>query len=247
MRSRLSIAVVVLLVARGALAVDPDAVKEQQRVAAQKRAIAAIEILGGRVDEKREEPGEQLLMVYLDDSRVTDADLAGLRKLANLRNLSLGRTAITDAGLVHLQELTGLQKLSLEHTGVSDAGLAHLKSLTELESLNLGLTKVSDAGLVHLKGLTRLQVLHLWGSKVTDAGVNELQKALPDCRITREVRVWTDVNDVQLEASFVRLVGNQVTLRKEADGAELTLPLEDLSQADQQIVRQMAAATRDKK
>ena len=44
--------------------------------------------------------------------------------------------------------------------------------------------KVTDAGLVHLKGLTSLQSLSLYRSQVTDAGVAELQKALPNCKIT---------------------------------------------------------------
>jgi hypothetical protein len=39
--------------------------------------------------------------------------------------------------------------------------------------------------LVHLKGLTNLKQLVLKGTKVTDAGVAELQKALPNCKISK--------------------------------------------------------------
>jgi len=38
---------------------------------------------------------------------------------------------------------------------------------------------------VHLKRLTQLRTLWLNSTKVTDAGVNELEKALPNVRITR--------------------------------------------------------------
>ena len=44
-------------------------------------------------------------------------------------------------------------------------------------------TQVTDAGLGHLKGLAKLQELNLMLTQVTDAGVDDLQKALPKCRI----------------------------------------------------------------
>jgi len=44
---------------------------------------------------------------------------------------------------------------------------------------------VTDAGLAHLKGLTSLKWLAVAKTKVTDVGVNDLQKALPNVKITR--------------------------------------------------------------
>ena len=49
--------------------------------------------------------------------------------------------------------------------------------------VNLSHTQVTDAGLVHLAGLTNLEVLYLYGTQVTDAGLDELRKALPNCKI----------------------------------------------------------------
>ena len=40
-------------------------------------------------------------------------------------------------------------------------------------------------GLMHLKGLAKLQTLNLAQSKVTNAGVADLQKALPNCKISK--------------------------------------------------------------
>jgi len=60
----------------------------------------------------------------------------------------------------------------------------HLEGLTYLSSLELYGTKITDAGLVYLKGLTNLTFLTL-SKEVTDAGVAELQKALPNCVISR--------------------------------------------------------------
>ena len=98
--------------------------------------------------------------------------------------LDLSGPDTTDEVLAEkLKGLTDLEVLILDYTKVTDAGLGHLKVLTKLKYLHLSFTKVTDAGLVHLKGLTKLEWLYLWGTQVTDAGVQELQKALPDCKI----------------------------------------------------------------
>ena len=46
-------------------------------------------------------------------------------------------------------------------------------------------SQIDRLGLVHLKGLTNLQTLSLNCPKITDVGVAELQKALPNCKISR--------------------------------------------------------------
>jgi len=38
---------------------------------------------------------------------------------------------------------------------------------------------------VHLKGLSNLKALDLSATRVTDEGVNQLQEALPKCKIVR--------------------------------------------------------------
>jgi len=38
---------------------------------------------------------------------------------------------------------------------------------------------------VHLKGLTKLQTLNLRSTQVTDAGIADVQKSLPNCKITK--------------------------------------------------------------
>jgi Leucine-rich repeat (LRR) protein len=115
----------------------------------------------------------------------TDAGLACLKDLTQLRRLDLVAMKITDAGLEHLKGLTQLQELNLSSTQITDAGLADLKTLTQLQKLDLSCTQATDAGLVYLEGLTQLQELNLWGTKVTAEGVKKLQKALPNCKISK--------------------------------------------------------------
>ena len=144
----------------------------------------------------------------LQSTKVTDAGLVHLKGLTNLKELGLALTQITDAGLVHIKGMTKLQELDLRGTKVTDAGLVHLKGMnlkllgipgpatTDLglkhylaalkpsTKLSLYRWKVTNAGLVHLKGLTNLTRLSL-PRQITDAGIAELQKALPNCKITK--------------------------------------------------------------
>ncbi len=108
---------------------------------------------------------------------ITDATLARLEGLPNLRELSISRTGITNAGLAHLKGLKSLRALTLDSTSVTDDGLAHLKGMTNLRELELwGVYYVTDAGLAHLKGLTNLRTLHVAGPRITDVGLAHLKE-----------------------------------------------------------------------
>lgn len=192
----------------------------------QRRAVQAIEALGGSVEYAGPDPfstevfPKPLLRRYLppdyfDDvdvvslnaSRITDKDLAYLQKMTSLQKLFLDDTQITDSGLAHLEGLKGLQRLNLigtkitdsglvrlkgmtnmewlavDNTRVADAGLVHLQAMTDLKVLSLNKTRVTDAGLSHLYGLTHLRWLGASRTQVTDIGVTQLHQELPSCRV----------------------------------------------------------------
>jgi hypothetical protein len=110
--------------------------------------------------------------------------LLGEDPFVNVTWVWLDGPRVGDAGLEQLKALPQLQVLDLHHTKVTDAGLVHLKGLTQLKVLYLSDTRVTDAGLEHLKRLANLQDLDLSDTKVTSAGVRDLQKALPNAKIT---------------------------------------------------------------
>ena len=116
---------------------------------------------------------------------VTDAGLKEVAALKGLRSLDLGYIKVTDAGLKELADLKGLQTLNLIGTQVTDTGLKQLSEVNGLQDLNLSLTRTTDAGLKELAAFKALQALDLHGTQVTDEGVAALQKALPDCKISR--------------------------------------------------------------
>lgn len=112
-------------------------------------------------------------------------DLRPLTRFRTLRELELSWVLVSDKSLTYLKNLTSLRSLDLDITQIGDAGLKHIAVLTSLESLSLAYTKVSDAGLVHLKKLGSLRELNLTGTTVSARGRAELEKALPNCHISR--------------------------------------------------------------
>jgi hypothetical protein len=150
---------------------------------------------------------KRLTHLYMwDASQVTDAGIAHLAGLANLRKIHIGHSQIGDESLKVLAALAQLDDMSLQGNRFSDRGLAYLKdcdnlrelwvgigptSITDagmpslaliknLELLDLQNTRVTSAGLEHLSSLTKLKSLYLSGTK---ADSPKLRQALPNCKI----------------------------------------------------------------
>jgi hypothetical protein len=119
-----------------------------------------------------------LTQVTLPESYVTDAGLARLGEMKELRHLVLSHPSdpgrFTDAGIGHLKGLHHLEMLILTGTSVTDAGMIHLKDLRTLRRLDLEFANVGDAGLAHVRGLTGMEHLCLSHTRVTDAGLVNL-------------------------------------------------------------------------
>jgi hypothetical protein len=68
------------------------------------------------------------MFLDVEGAKVNDAGVAHLRRLSQLRRLSLNSTAITDAGLEHLSILRQLRELKLNKTKVSAAAVQKLSA-----------------------------------------------------------------------------------------------------------------------
>jgi uncharacterized membrane protein/mono/diheme cytochrome c family protein len=137
-----------------------------------------------------------------------DRDLRALSPLGrNLTSLDLAGTAVTDAGLAALADMPNLRELHLDRTRVTDAGLAALRPLSHLEYLNLYGTAVTDAGLATLRPLPSLHRLYLWRTNVTPAAA----AAFADSRVDPgQVREWQrQIADLQarIVQQHVNVVG----------------------------------------
>lgn len=109
-----------------------------------------------------------------------DAELAKFVPLSGrLAELNLSRSKVTDAGLASLAGMSNLKKLHLPNTAVSDAGIDALLGLSKLEYLNLFNTKITDAGLAKLEKLTNLKHLYVWQTGATKPAAEALHAKLP--------------------------------------------------------------------
>lgn len=132
----------------------------------------------------------------------TDAGLDAIAPIADkIASLDIARSKVTDAGLAKVAAMKNLKELHLEGTTIGDAGLDHLKGLAELEYLNLYNTKVTDAGLAKLAGLSKLHALYLWQSGVTKAGVAALKAKLPKTHINNGWSAEDDAKPVAVVAA----------------------------------------------
>lgn len=129
---------------------------------------------------------KQLKVLVLDGTSVTGPGLAHLRGLGQLELLTLSSTPLTNDGLEHLAALTNLKTLIVSDTKISDDALRHIARVPWLESLQLVNTEITDAGLAHLESLRTLKSILLRGTKITREGRAALQNALPLCRVPIE-------------------------------------------------------------
>jgi hypothetical protein len=164
----------------------------------------------------------------LNGAQISDADLAQLGSLPNLRILGLRGTPITDAGLAHLAALP-LTSLDLRGTSVTSYGMLHLPAGT-LEALHITDSQVAGTELYRLPRMPHLAVLklnrlqelddaaiealsvfpvlrhvELDGTQVSERGLERLLALNPEVKRV-ELR-FTPVSDASLEALRARYPG----------------------------------------
>ncbi|MDY0168512.1 MAG: hypothetical protein RBS80_18325 [Thermoguttaceae bacterium] len=114
-----------------AMTVQHAAAKRQVIAQEQREAAAALEELGAKLLHGR----GGVTVVDLENSQVTDADLALLVRFPRLENLNLHQTGITSDGLVHLRPLKTLQRLGVDSDQVTEDSVEHLRCLTNLRAI----------------------------------------------------------------------------------------------------------------
>jgi hypothetical protein len=120
----------------------------------------------------------QPIALQLGNSQVTDAGLASLQGLKDVRVLRLEHDKITDVGLESVSTMTGIGEVVLTGTQVTDAGIKKLKRA--IPSLDIEkLTTAEDRALEIIQNPRSIEptsnvVVGTWsdGGKLIGAGLN---------------------------------------------------------------------------
>jgi internalin A len=120
---------------------------------------------------------DQLSSLRVFNTLLNTKAAAELRKLPQLRDVTLRNCGITDAGVRELAAISTIEELRLiDNPDVGDAGMKPLGQCLGLTSLNLEGTRVTDQGLKELRGLTKLELLTLSDTAVTDRGLEHVRE-----------------------------------------------------------------------
>lgn len=126
---------------------------------------------------------------YLQFSFVTDSIVTAdeLQLLVKLKKqavwLKINNTNLTDSQLAVIGQLTNLTRLDVSHTHITDKGLQYLQTLSNLQYLNLVGTNVSTNGIMQLKPLKNLHSLFVYQTAVNRQAYSQLKTALPKTTI----------------------------------------------------------------
>jgi Leucine-rich repeat (LRR) protein len=114
----------------------------------------------------------ELKNLGLYQTRITDKVLKHLGSLTNLESLSLNKTQITGEGFAFFNKSAPLRGLELDECALTGTGLANLKPWSNtLENLDMAGVKINDADLVHLADFKALKYINLRDTPITDEGL----------------------------------------------------------------------------
>lgn len=124
------------------------------------------------------------LNLVLNECAITDAGLAKLQGMPNVRWLQLRSTKITNDGVKYLKGMD-LETVDLSVTKVDDAGLATMvaSDFPNLKDMAIEGTGITDAGLAHLGDFKSLEFLSIAGTNVSKDGLSKLRAKLPNLMI----------------------------------------------------------------
>jgi hypothetical protein len=119
------------------------------------------------------EAADQITMIELQGSTVSDAGLAALPKFDHVEKLNVSRVNYSSEGMSNIAKMKGVTSLWMFGGAAkdknSDAALAHVKEMKQLIELRVDASKISPAGIAQIAQMTGLEVLSLNGiSQFTD-------------------------------------------------------------------------------
>lgn len=109
-----------------------------------------------------------------------------LRDLLSIKtqiiSLDLSNMAVTDADLATIAQLENLRKLNLSFTRITGTSLQELKKLKHLRSLSLSGTRVQAQQLKQLESFPKLKTVYTWNIPLSKSDLQQLQQQLKHIR-----------------------------------------------------------------
>jgi hypothetical protein len=127
-------------------------------------------------------PGS-IYALQIMDLDFDEANLANLKYLSGLRQLSLQKTEVSDAGVAYITQLKDLELLDLTGTNITGKSIAALAVLPNLKSLDLANNNIGD-DLSALQQLKNLRILQLSRCNLTDKGMSKLRPLTQLCHLS---------------------------------------------------------------
>ncbi len=117
-------------------------------------------------------------------TRLSDKGIKFLKNLTNMNYLDLFDTKMSDTGLKYIQDFKNLYYLYIGGNLITSQGLKVLTGFKSLRYLDISDSiLITDEGIPYLRQLKNLVFLRLYTTGISDNGIEELKRALPQCRI----------------------------------------------------------------
>ena len=153
--------------ARGAVTIPAGKEAQLRVTAAQSASISALGRLGANA----------LQSLWMNECRLSDADLAHIRHLTGLFELSIDNNPIGPGGYAHLARLTSLRRVSIIGTTLGEAGRQFIGQQPFLDHIDADRADLGDAWLIGLPPLEKLTFLSLDDTVgITDKGIEHIAR-----------------------------------------------------------------------
>jgi Leucine Rich repeat len=115
-------------------------------------------------------------------NQITDRSMLALSRMKQLTHLHIS-ASITDAGLARISELKNLRRLGIARSHITDEGLKALRLLPALSSLEIESDLLTDEAFEQLEYFEKLKNLGLEGTHLTTEAKHRLREKRPMLKI----------------------------------------------------------------
>jgi hypothetical protein len=153
----------------------------------QERALAELKQLGAVLGERQSQFGFEVVGQYAlefgEKWQGQPKDLARLRWLPDLSEVTFVGPQVTDEWLKHLAGLGGLAKVTIKRANITDEGVKSLANLKNVDEIGLLYVPITDRVVEYLSVAEGIGKIRLYGTRVTAPATERLKELLSGTEI----------------------------------------------------------------